>query len=90
MKSFKDQSKVSIKTRAKQEEKQKHNWKRKPTPIEKNEHYQDICRIFPSYVVKNFKYFELITAPKQKIKDWDGYLTRLKKKISCMKSDFLL
>jgi hypothetical protein len=90
MKSFKDQSKVFVKNRSKPVEEQKHNWVRKPTPIEKHDHYQDICRIFPSYVVKNYKYFELLTVPKYNIKDWEVYILRLKKKISCMKSEFLL
>lgn len=62
--------------------------KNKPQPIESYDHYAGICRIMPSYFAKNHEYFELITPPKQKIKDKDGYIVRLKQKITCMKSDF--
>ena len=68
----------------------KTGYKRKPTPLEKHDPYAGICRIFPSYVKDNYEYFELLTAPAQKLKDWDGYIRRLKQKIICMKSEFLL
>ena len=78
MKSFKNIKPPSIKRFPKKIEKNPVNtWIRKPTPLEHHDAYEDISRIFPSYVADNYKFFELLTPPKIKIKDWEGYIVRL-------------
>jgi len=68
-----------------------YNFKKPPTPLPpKHDPYENICRIMPFYVAQNYEYFALLTPPLQEIQDWDGYCKRIIKKISCMKSDFLL
>lgn len=71
--------------------KPKYNFKKAPTPLPKNyDPYENICRIMPFYVAKNYSFFELLTPPKQKLVDWEGYVLRIKKKISCLKEEMLL
>jgi hypothetical protein len=69
---------------------QQSKWVKPPTPVEVHNPYENICRIIPFYVVDNHEYFELLTPPLNKAKDWEAYVLRIKKKITCMKQEFLL
>ncbi len=72
-------------------EKPKYDFRKPPTPIPKDcNPYDNISRIFPSYVAQNYELFELLTIPKQKVTDWDGYIKRIKQKINSLKAKFLI
>lgn len=82
---------LDLKKKRTRVEKPKYNFKKAPTPIPKAHNpYENISRIMPFYVADNYSYFEVLTPPKQKIKDWDSYILRIKQKISCLKAQFLL
>lgn len=75
----------------KKQVKPKYDFRIAPTPIPKNhDPYENISRIMPIYVADNYTYFELLTFPKQKIKDWESYLQRIRQKIACLKAENLL
>jgi len=68
------------------------NWHKKaPTPIGKEINiYDNLCRVLPYYIAINFEYFELLPIPRKIPSNEDTYILNFKKKIACMKADFLL
>jgi hypothetical protein len=85
MKNFKELLKPK---KPKTVDKPTYSFVKKPTKVpDTHDPYAGICRIMPFYVASNYKYFELLTTPKQPVQDWEAYVLRIKKKISCLKAD---
>lgn len=60
--------------------------KNKPTFIKVEQNtLDDKCRILPAYVAKNWSYWELLPAPRLRIKNIEGYVLRIIQKINCLK-----
>jgi hypothetical protein len=50
----------------------------------------EFCRVLPAYVAANYEYFELLTQPRHLPDNLSDYVSKIKKKIACMKAEFLL
>lgn len=91
MKNFSQIAKADTKKKPNITKKPKRKYKRAPQAIEQHNHYENISRIFPFFVAENFEIFELL-PPQRYLKPeyQEGYLLRIKQKISCMTDELLL
>lgn len=87
MKNFDELQNINQRNMPKQAKKQT-NWKRKPTPIKEDNDLNEISRIVPSFIAKNFDFWQLLPRPKVKVVDWAAYVVRIKIKINCLKTEF--